>query len=293
MKNLMMVLVTSSLACGVVATAPAQAEMTAAGPFDKLKKAAKKARKKAAEVEAVASEVERAVETDGRSVVGGVVGNPLGREAAVQQAMRQRSNYPKTAKAPDHAGVAAATPAKYVSATKCASLGISNAFVGRGGNYTFQQGISTEERGGIIDRRPVQPANGCVFEGLGIGDVLYVEFDRAKFDRHKYSIQCVSYDGSEQQDNVHGPATRNYAGKDIMLHAGNSTGYTPTATGSNSQRSDAYEAYMKSKGRDFVIMNFKGRHDDPNGSTDFYCQWFDKASGESALALTYRRGPVG
>lgn len=290
------------LATGFVAAAPVQAEMTA-GPFDKIKKGIKKAKKKAreaeqaaAQVEAVANEVERARQTNGRSVVNGVAGaasgNGLGREAAVNQAMRQRSNYPKTAKRPGHAGVAAATPAKYTQMTKCANLGIGNAFVGRDGDYTFQQGISTEERGGIIDRRDIAPTSGCLFEGLGVGDVLYVEFDRNKFSRHKYAIQCVSYDGSEQQDNVFGPSVSNYAGKDIMLHDGNSLGYTPTASGSNSSRSGAYDKYMKSRGRDFAIINFKGRHDDKAG-TDFYCQWFDKASGESALALTYRRGPTG
>ena len=33
-------------------------------------------------------------------------------------------------------------------------------------------------------------------------------------------------------------------------------------------------------------------HSDKSG-TDFYCQHFNKATGKSALAFTFRRGPVG
>jgi len=290
MKTLVTALACSALGLGAVtaaAIAPID-EAHAAGPFDKLKKKVKKTKKKLNEAAVVANEVERAVETDGRSIVNGAAGSA----GTPVTGTTAGSNYPRTAKAPGHAGYAAATPAKYANATKCANLGLGNAFVARAGDYTFQQGISTENRTGLLDRREVQPVNGCVFEGLGIGDVLYVEFDKAKFDKYSFRIQCVSYDGSEQQDNVFGPKIGNYGGKHVMLHTGNSTGYTPTASGSNADRNTAYKKYMDKRGRAFTTFNFEALHTDKAG-TDFYCQWFNRDTGESALALTYRRGPVG
>jgi len=281
MKSVLTAIACTALATGIIASgiagaAPAQA----AGPFDKLKKKAKKA----------TQAVDSVVNGGTNGVSSGVGASANGSKCNAN--LGSNSNSPCTARAPGHAGGAGPTPAKYASATTCANVGIGNAFVARGGNYTFQQGISTEKRSGLLDRRPVKPAKGCVFEGLGIGDVLYVEFDAGKYKKYDYKIQCVSYDGSEQLNNVAGPKVGNYKGKDVMLHEGNSTGYTPTATGSNSSRSGAYDKYMAKRGRTFTTFNFEALHTDKAG-TDFYCQWFNKATGESALALTYRRGPTG
>jgi len=297
MNKICLAIGSAALATGFVAATPVQAE-TSAGPFDKLKKKVKKAKKKADEATAVVNEVETARRTKGRSLANGVVRGGqggVGASADGSQCNANRgsnSNSPCTARAPGHAGNAGPTPAKYIQMTKCASVGLGNAFVGRAGDYTFSQGIATEERSGLLDRRPVMPTNGCIFESLGIGDVLYVEFDKNKYKKYDYKIQCVSYDGSEQQDNVFGPKVGNYGGKSIMLHTGNSTGYTPTASGSNSDRNTAYSKYMDKRGRTFTTFNFEALHTDKSG-TDFYCQWFDKSTGKSALALTYRRGPVG
>lgn len=297
MKTPILAIASAALATGFVAATPVQAEMTT-GPFDKLKKAAKKVKKKADEAEAVVNEVDRANRTNGRSVLGSVAGGSsagVGASADGSSCNANRgsnSNSPCTARAPGHAGNAGPTPAKYANATQCANVGLGNAFVARDGNYTFSQGISTQERSGLLDRRNVTPTSGCVFEGLGVGDVLYVEFDTNKYKKHAYKIQCVSYDGSEQLDNTHGPSVGNYGGKAIMLHTGNSTGYTPTASGSNSDRSTAYSAYMDKRGRTFTTFNFGALHTDKSG-TDFYCQWFDKKTGKSAVALTFRRGPQG
>ena len=299
MKNSIVAAIGIALVAGTV---PVAAE---AGPFDKLKKMTKKVKEKAAVVEAVAEEVKRAEETNGRSVAeraigvaagsvsGPVVLTKTGRSGSdCNQNVSAMSNYPCTARRPAHAGRAAAAPAKYVSQIQCANVGLGNAFIGRSGNYTFSQGISTQERGGVIDRAYVEPTNGCYFPGLAVGDILYVEFDKAKYSAHKYKIQCVSYDGSEQLDNTFGPRINNYTGKDIMLHTGNSVGYEPTATGSNSDRSGAYDAYLSKRGRTFATFNFQERHDDKSG-TDFFCQWFDQSSGKSALAMAFRRGPQG
>ena len=293
-------LASSVLATGFIAATPAQAEM-AAGPFDKLKKKVKKAKKTADDAATVVDAAERARRTKGRSILGGVVGAAGGSSAGVGPSADgsrcnanrgSNSNSPCTARAPGHAGVAGAAPAKFANATTCASLGLGNAFVARAGDYTFQQGLSTEERSGLIDRRNVAPVRGCVFEGLGVGDVLYVEFDKSKYKKYDYSMQCAAFDGSEQLDHTNGPRVGNYTGKDVMLHSGNSTGYTPTATGSNSDRSGAYDKYMAKRGRDFTTINFGALHTDKAG-TDFYCQLFNKKTGKSAVALTYRRGPAG
>lgn len=279
MKNWMIAVAGTALATTLMASAAP----VMAGPFDRLKRAVE-------DVEEAAEDVQDAA--DAVETVRGVATGRRGSSRAPITGTTAGSNYPRTARAPGHAGYAAATPAKYANATTCANVGIGNAFVARAGDYTFQQGISTEERTGLLDRREVTPVNGCVFEGLGIGDVLYVEFDKAKFNKNSFRIQCVSYDGSEQQDNVYGPKIGNYGGKAIMLHTGNSTGYTPTASGSNSDRNTAYQKYMDGRGRTFTTFNFEGLHTDKAG-TDFYCQWFNRDTGESALALTYRRGPVG
>ena len=283
-RNLMKLFV-SALACTALATGTlatgllASAAAHAAGPFDKLKKKAKKATK----------DVESAVIGTSTSTSG------VGASADGSQCNANRgsnSNSPCTARAPGHAGNAGPTPANLIKMTQCANLGIGNAFVARAGDYTFQQGLSTEERSGLLNRRPVQPVSGCLFEGMGIGDVLYVEFDADKYQKYAYKVQCVAYDGKEQLDHTFGPKVGNYKGKDVMLHEGNSTGYTPTASGSNSNRSGAYDKYMAKRGRAFTTINFESLHTDKAG-TDFYCQLYDKSTGKSALALTYRRGPMG
>ena len=306
MKKLTMALAATALTTGTMTVGIVGAdEAFAAGPFDGLKKKVKKAKKKAAEAEAVINEVERAEETGGRSVVEGATGvaagsvsGPVvvrknGRSGAACNAnVSAMSNYPCTAPAPDNAGKAGPAPAKFTSQLKCANIGLGNAFVARAGEYTFSQGISTETRGGLVDRRGVGASNGCLFEGLGVGDVLYVEFDASRYKEHEYKIQCVSYNGTEQLDHVHGPRNNNYTGKDVMLHTGNSLGYEPTASGSNSDRSRAYDAHLKQRGRAMLTFNFQPLHTDKTG-TDFYCQWFNKNTGESAIAMAFRRGPMG
>lgn len=303
MKSLMIALAGTALATVTVTSGVIGAESAeAAGPFDKIKKKIKKAKKTAEDVDAVATEVDRANRTNGRSVANGVLGAATGgsrggvgasADGSYCNANRgSNSNSPCTAKAPGHVGGAAPAPAKFKSQTKCANLGVGNAFIGEDGNYTFSQGISTEKRSGLINRRAVSAEDGCFFGGLGVGDVLYVEFDRNKYKKYDYKIQCVSYDGSEQLDNTNGPRMGNYKGKDVMLHTGHSLGYTPTASGSNSNRSGAYDKHLAKRGRTMLTVNFGALHTDKSG-TDFYCQWFNKNTGESALAFAFRRGPQG
>jgi len=264
--------IVTALGLAVMATSvPTFAEE---GPFDRIKRKAEEKVKDVRKVERTVEQVRSA------SSAPTAIANILS-ERDARSGSTSRKN----------AGRAGAAPAKFTSQLSCAKLGLGNAFVARGGEYTFSQGISTEKRSGLIDRVDVQATNGCLFEGLGVSDVLYVEFDKAKYSKHSYKIQCVSYDGSEQLDNVHGPKINNYKGKDVMLHTGNSAGYEPTASGSNSSRSGAYKAHLDKRGREMVTFNFASLHTDKSG-TDFFCQWFDTNTGKSALALTFRRGPA-
>lgn len=291
MKMFVLALAGTALATGAVTSGAFGAErVEAAGPFDKLKKKIKKAKKTVDDVDAVATEVDRAERTKGRSLLGGSRKSSGGSSCFANRGSTSASAC--TAKAPDHVGVASPAPAKYLAQLKCANLNVGNAFVGQDGNYTFSQGISTETRSGLLNRRDVSPENGCFFGGLGVGDVLYVEFDKTKYKKYDYAIQCAAYDGSEQLDNVNGPSVGGYKGRAVMLHTGNSLGYKPTATGSNSDRSRAYDAVLDKRGRTMLTFAFKSLHTDKAG-TDFYCQWYNKKTGESAVAMAFRRGPAG
>ena len=206
-------------------TAPAEAN-----PFKRLKSKAEEIKKEVKDVERAAEAVEDIVETADAIADGRV---PAG---TVRSSSSNHPSYPKTASHGDWKGRAPAAPAKYASMTQCADLNLGNAFVAKAGDYTFSQGLNTETRSGLIEREPVQPS-GCILPGVGSGDVIYVEVDRGNFNTHEYNMQCVSFDGSEQLKRSWVPPTNNYTGKDVMLHTGNSLGYEPTATGSNSMRS--------------------------------------------------------
>ncbi|MEL7190180.1 MAG: hypothetical protein AAGK17_11555 [Pseudomonadota bacterium] len=252
-----------ALAVGV-SSMPAPAE---AGPFDSIKKAVKKNKKKADAAEEVIDAVSGTGST--RSL---------------------RGNSSSLYKG--HKGKAGAPPAKYVGQLNCANLGLGNAFIARGGEYTFSQGLNTEKRTGLIDRKPVTATNGCLFPSMGVGDVLYVELDKGKYegDKYSYDLQCVSYDGSQQLDRGTRPPADNYKGKDVMLHTGHSLGYTPSASGTNSNRSRAYNEYLDGRGRSMLTFNMPALHTDTG--TDFFCQHFNKNTGKVALAFTFRRGPA-
>lgn len=279
-KHLLMTAACSSLALGTLAYAePAEAQ------FRGLRDAVRKVEDAAKTADDAAETAEDAAET-----VSGRRGTTRSNRGFANRG--STSNMPTRAARPGHAGNAAPAPSRLSGQLSCENLGIGNAFVGSAGNYTFSKGISTEERSGVIDRRNVTPTSGCMFEGLGVGDILYVEFDKRRFNDSNYEMQCVSYDGSEQLDRSTRPRVNNYTGKDIMLHTGHSLGYTPTASGSNSSRSGAYDDHLAGRGRAMATINFASLHTDKSG-TDFYCQWYNEKTGKSALGLTFRRGPSG
>lgn len=263
--------------------------------FDMLRKKAKELKKKAKEIKDTAETVENVVETvtDGAAsgTLPSVSGSSSSNRSGVMQYAGQRR--PRAAGRGDYAGRAPSAPAKYAAMTKCANLKLGNAFIAQAGTYTVTSGLSTEDRTGLIEREPVQPVDGCTFTGLGVGDVLYVEVDKPAYNgRGSYELQCISFDGKEQLARDTRPRENNYTGKDVMLMTGNSAGYELTASGSNADRSAAYDKLLGSRGREMITFNMPELHTDKAG-TDFYCQHYNEATGQSALAFTYRRGPVG
>lgn len=255
----------------MIATSIAAIEANA-GPFDRIRGAVKDVKETAEDVEDVAETVDNV--SNGRGFAN----------------RGSTSASPRTARPKGHAGVAGPTPARFASATTCANVGLSNAFVAQDGEYTFSQGISTQERSGLLNRVAVSP-NGCTFPAMGVFDVLYVEVDKGAYNRGSYDLQCVSFDGKDQLSRSEKPPINNYKGKDVMLHTGNSTGYTPTASGSNSSRSTQYKKVLDARGKEMITFNMPGLHTD--SGTDFYCQHYDKNTGQSVLAFTFRRGPTG
>ena len=279
-----------------IATTP-----VSAGPFDKLKKAVKKVEKAAEDASTAVEVVEETRRTKGRNVVGAAAAVAGGRNAAIATGVAasaaSRSGCDATggtgrctAKRPGYAGRAPTPSAKFTSMTKCAGLPISNAFIGKFGDYTFQQGLSQEKRGGIIDREPVSASNGCIMPSMASGDVLYIEVPANRWAAMKggWKMQCVEMNTGQNANPAAFPRWSNIAGKDIMLHTGNSLGYEPTASGSNSDRSRAWDNDLKRRGKHMLGFNMPDLHNDKG--TDFYCQYYNVASGKSVAAFAYRRG---
>lgn len=240
------------------------------GPFDKI-------RKKVKEVENEAKKAEDVVET-----VTSVTGAPVTGTTA-------GSNYPRTAKGKGHAGRAGPAPAKYTSLTKCANVSIKNAFIAKMGDYTFQSGLSTEERSGLINREPVQPNGGCIMPSMGTYDWLYMEIPTAQLASMKggYEMQCINTKTGKNANDEARPRWYNLSGKDVMLHTGHSLGYKPTASGSNSDRSTAHKKDLERRGMTMFGFNMPNLHTD--AGTDYYCQYYNKGTGQSIVAFQYRR----
>ncbi len=280
---------TALYSLGLALAATSIAAPAEAGPFDKLKKAAKKVEKKAREAEQVADTVDRA--SRGQLPVSrsraGVGASADGSYCNANKG--SNSNSPCTAKGLGHAGRAGPAPAKYTGLTKCAGLPISNAFIGQWGKYSFSSGINTEERSGIIDRENVSATLGCITPSMGTGDVLYMEVPASQLKSLSggFEMQCVDMASGKQANDAARPSWNNVTGKDIMLHTGNSLGYTPTASGSNSDRSGAWDADLKKRGKAMLGFNMPALHTD--AGTDFYCQYYNKGSGKSVVAFAYRR----
>ena len=64
-------------------------------------------------------------------------------------------------------GASVAPPSQdLMDLTQCSDLKVSNVMVGKLGEFTFQQGLSQEERTGFINRRAATPTNGCILPSI-------------------------------------------------------------------------------------------------------------------------------
>jgi hypothetical protein len=279
MKKIILAAAGIALAASFTAApAPAQAEQ-----FRSLGKKLKKAKKKVEQAAEIAERVD-SVARGGRPAVGA---SADGSQCNANRG--SNSNSPCTAKGLGHAGRAGPAPAKYTSLTQCAGVPIRNAFIAQYGSYTFSSGINTEDRTGLINRENVQPTGGCIMPSMGSYDVLYIEVPTARLNAMKggFEMQCINTKTGKQAIDQARPRWYNTRGKDIMLHTGHSLGYTPTASGSNSDRTAAWEADLKRRGMSMFGFNMPNLHTD--SGTDFYCQYYNSASGKSVVAFQYRR----
>lgn len=268
-------------AIGLALAATSFSAPVEAGPFDKIKGKIKKAEKKANDVRRTAEDVEDVVDT--------VNGKKPRRGSRSGFANRGVQHGPKTAKGKPHAGRAGPAPAKYTSLTQCAGLPISNAMIGQLGQYTYTKGLKQESLTGLINREQVKPVSGCIMPSMGTYDVLYLEVPASQLAQHgsNWEMQCIDMATGQEANYSANPAAHNIKGKDIMLHTGNSAGYTPTASGSISSRSGAWDKDLKRRGKAMLGFNMPNLHTD--SGTDFYCQYYSKKTGKSAVAFAYRR----
>ena len=251
-------LVAATLAAGAFGAATE----SNAGPFDKLKKAAKKVEKAANDVRGAQEAVAGVASATGAAGSG---------------------------------SPAAPAPASLTSLTECSGLEISNVMVGTHGEYTFKQGLSTEKRSGFINRRSAEVTEGCILPSVRTGEVIYFEVDKAAYEAmgnsNDWEMQCV-----DSANPAAGEAKRpqpykidTLSWKDMMLHCGNSEGIQECASGSNADRGDAYGRKLEARGKLMMTAPTYGYHLEKAGGTKFYCQWYNKKSGKSLVAYQYTR----
>lgn len=189
------------------------------------------------------------------------------------------------------AGRPGPAPAELVAKTKCAGVPLENMMIGQVEDYTFQEGFEQEKRSGFINREQVSAAQGCIAPSMKTYDWLYMEVDEAefaKFDRNAWEMQCMESRTKRVLENAQiRPSVNNMAGKDMMLYCGNSEGITECATGSNSDRSRAWDEKLAARGKVMVSFNMPSYHLDKG--TDIYCQYYNKKSGTALVAFQWRR----
>ncbi|MBO9488808.1 hypothetical protein J7384_00345 [Endozoicomonas sp. G2_1] len=183
--------------------------------------------------------------------------------------------------------------------TKCAGLDLSNVMVGEYGDYTFQQGFSTEERSGLVNRSKHQVSSDCILPSLKPLQVVYMEVDTEKYDDmgYNWTMQCVRSD--KPQEGVLKEARSEYpvkvtylAGKDIMLHCGHSEEHVEAcAEGSNGSRSRAWDDVLDSRGKTMLTVLAKQSMLAPKGGEKLYCQYYNKKTKTSLFGFEYIRTP--
>ena len=199
-------------------------------------------------------------------------------------------------------GASLSNTPKPTSITQCDSLRPSKITVGKLGSYTFQNGMSREDRTGFIDRRDVAFESGCILPNMTSGDILYVEYDtaalKAKGWGGAYETQCIKIDdqGPGAINSWEGrgdyPSNDSYLGEAHMrLACGNSEGISDCTSGSNGDRASAMSADLKARGKTALSFRMMStmRTDMLGPQERLYCQYYNTESGLSLFGYEYLR----
>lgn len=193
------------------------------------------------------------------------------------------------------------TPDKsLIELTQCTNLKLSNIIVGNNGNYTFKKGFNKEKRSGFINRIKGKVSNKCVLPSLKPMKIVYMEVDTKKFkamgSSNDWSMQCVKSnnlnDGAVNDSEPKGeyPYKVNYlAGKDVLLHCGNSENIKECAKGSNSSRSGAWDKKLKSRNKTMLSVLANKSSLAAKTGEKLYCQYYNSKTEKSLFAFEYLR----
>lgn len=190
--------------------------------------------------------------------------------------------------------------ASLISMVNCTSLKPTNIIIGEMGNYTFQDGFSSEERSGLINRKSASLTDGCILPSIASRQIIYMEVDTAAYEAmgssNDWSMQCVkSADPSagavgQDEPKTEYPYTVDYiAGKDLLLHCGNSEGIDECAEGSNSSRSGAWDKQLKARGKTMLSIHGNTSTLAPVGGENLFCQYYNSKTREGLFAFEYLR----
>ncbi|MEL6665895.1 MAG: hypothetical protein AAFQ24_07140 [Pseudomonadota bacterium] len=211
-------------------------------------------------------------------------------EEVINDAAGQSASEAPIGSASASGGASIAPPSQeLMDLTQCSDLKVSNVMVGKLGEFTFQQGLSQEERTGFINRRAVTPTNGCILPSLDSYEAIYMEVDTAKFKAMgSFELQCVN---SATKKNANDPLpTRgmsHISEKHMMLNCGNSEGIEQCISGSNSDRANAWAEVLESRGTTMLSVHAPVYHNDPG--TNIYCQYYNPSSGKSLFGFQFLR----
>jgi len=190
--------------------------------------------------------------------------------------------------------------ASLVSMVKCSTLKPTNIVIGTMGNYTFQDGFQTETRSGLINRRDASLSDGCILPSLQAREIAYMEVDTAALkamgSSNDWSMQCVRSANpsagavAEKESRTESPYNVDYlAGKDMLLHCGNSEGIAECAEGSNSNRSGAWDKKLKARSKTMISINAPTSTLSPAGGEKLFCQYYNSQKRVGLFAFEYLR----
>ncbi|MGB6231564.1 MAG: hypothetical protein WBF53_15725 [Litorimonas sp.] len=277
---------TAAMLLGLTA-APAQAQFSGLKDFAK-----KEAEKKAKE------EIRKGIDA-------------IGTETAPASTPTATTSTATTSTAATSAGTPSSAPVrtastggapKPVELTQCDTLRSSKIVVGQLGDYTFQNGMSTETKPGFVNRRSVSYESDCIVPNMRTHDILYIEFPtdalRSRGYPNAYETQCVKPDDraygstSVTESRSEYPGNPEWLGEAYLrLACGSSEGISECTNGKNSDRATAAADDLKARGQTALtfLMTPTRRGTTPKTGERLYCQFYNKESGKSLVAWEYFR----